>query len=99
MRRSMSQASLPKRSRRPARARCGRWRPNVPGAEFDVEFRSGERTRCVIREGALGRLDELSAEVGLSGTGALLVDERLLSTRHQEALVPYAESRLGAPIA
>ena len=69
------------------------------GADFEVRFASGERTRCVIRPGALGSLEDLAAEAGLSGKGALIADERLLTTRHGPALLRYAETRLGRPIA
>jgi 3-dehydroquinate synthetase len=71
----------------------------VPGADFEVQFASGERTRCVIRPGALATLDELATEAGLPGKGALIADERLLSTRHGVALLRYADTRLGRPIA
>jgi len=71
----------------------------VRGADFEVRFASGERTRCVIRPGALASLEDLAAEAGLSGKGALIADERLLTTRHGPALLRYAETRLGRPIA
>ena len=70
----------------------------MPGGEFEVRFASGERTRCVIRAGALATLDELASEAGLSGKAALIADERLLSTRHGPALLRYADTRLGRPI-
>jgi 3-dehydroquinate synthase len=70
----------------------------VPGGEFEVRFASGERTRCVIRSGALGTLDQLASEAGLSGKGALIADERLITTRHGSALLRYGETRLGRPI-
>jgi 3-dehydroquinate synthetase len=70
----------------------------VPGADFEVKFSSGERTRCVIRDGALSLLEQIAGEAGLSGKGALIVDERLLSTRHAAALLRYAETRIGRPI-
>ena len=68
------------------------------GAEFEVSFASGERTRCVVQPGALGRLDELSAEAGLTGKGALFADARLLGTPHRAALLRHAGTRLGAPL-
>jgi len=71
----------------------------VPGADLDIEFRSGARTRCVFAPGSLRRLDELSAQVGLTGTAGLLCDARLLSTSHREALLSYGTTRLGAPLA
>jgi len=71
----------------------------VPGADFEVQFASGERTRCLIQPGALATLDELASDAGLPGKGALIADERLLSTRHGPALLRYAETRLGRPIA
>jgi len=71
----------------------------VPGADFEVRFASGERTRCLIRAGALGSLDELATEAGLSGKGALIADEGLLATRHGPVLLRYANTRLGRPIA
>jgi len=71
----------------------------VRGADFEVPFTSGERTRCVIRGGALSSLDELATEVGLPGKGALIADEGLLSTRHGAALLRYGETRLGRLIA
>jgi 3-dehydroquinate synthetase len=70
----------------------------VPGADFEVRFDSGERTRCVIRAGALASLDELATEAGLSGKGALIADERLFVTHHGPVLLRYAETRLGRPI-
>jgi 3-dehydroquinate synthetase len=71
----------------------------VPGAEFDVEFASGAPTGCGIARGALGRLDELCAAVGLSGPGALLCDARLLATAHRAALLAFEKTRFGTPIA
>ncbi|MFL5365273.1 MAG: 3-dehydroquinate synthase family protein [Myxococcales bacterium] len=71
----------------------------MPGAEFEVKFSSGERTRCVIRDGALSSLEQIAGEAGLSGKGALIVDERLLTTRHGAALLGYGQTRLGRPIA
>jgi 3-dehydroquinate synthetase len=71
----------------------------VPGAELDVEFASGARTRCVIEPGALARLDELCAAVGLNGTGALLCDARLLALPHRAALLAFEKTRLGTPLA
>ena len=71
----------------------------MPGADFEVRFASGERTRCLIRAGALGSLDELATEAGLSGKGALIADERLLATPHGAVLLRYADTRLGRPIA
>jgi len=71
----------------------------VPGGDFEVRFASGERTRCLIRPGELSRLEAIATEAGLSGKGAILADERLLSTRHGAALLGYAPTRLGRPIA
>ena len=71
----------------------------MPGADLDIEFRSGARTRCVFGAGGLRRLDELSAQVGLTGTAGLLCDVRLLSTVHRDALLAYGTTRLGAPLA
>jgi len=71
----------------------------VPGADFEVRFASGERTHCVIRPAALTGLDVIATYAGLEGKGALIVDERLLSTRHGAALLGYADTRLGRPIA
>jgi 3-dehydroquinate synthetase len=70
----------------------------VPGAEFEIEFASGARTRCVFRTGALEHLGELCAGVGFRGTGALLCDARLLATPWREALLAQESTRLGAPI-
>jgi 3-dehydroquinate synthetase len=71
----------------------------VPGADLDIEFPSGARTRCVFAAGGLRRLDELSAQVGLTGTAGLLCDARLLSTAHRDALLACGTTRLGAPLA
>ena len=71
----------------------------MPGAELDIEFRSGARTRCVFATGALRQLDELSAQAGLTGTAGLLCDARLLATPHGQALLAYGSTRLGAPLA
>jgi 3-dehydroquinate synthase len=71
----------------------------VPGAELDIAFRSGARTRCVFAVGALGKLDELCAGVGLTGSAGLVCDERLLATPHREALLAYASTRFGEPLA
>ena len=71
----------------------------MPGGDLDIELRSGARTRCVFAAGGLRRLDELSAEVGLTGTAGLLCDARLLSTAHRDALLAYGTTRLGAPLA
>jgi len=71
----------------------------VPGADLEIEFRSGARTRCVFAPGGLRRLDELSAQAGLTGTAGLLCDARLLSTSHRDALLAYGATRLGAPLA
>ena len=70
----------------------------MPGAELNIEFRSGARTRCVFAAGAIRRLDELSAQVGLSGAAGLLCDARLLATPHRDALLAYGSTRLGAPL-
>jgi 3-dehydroquinate synthetase len=64
-----------------------------------VKFSSGERTRCAIRDGALSSLEQIASEAGLSGKGALIADERLLTTRHGPALLGYEKTRLGRPIA
>ena len=69
------------------------------GGEFEVLFASGERTRCVIRPGALASLETIATDAGLTGKGALIADERLLSLRHGAALLRYGETRLGRPIA
>ena len=71
----------------------------MPGGELDIEFGSGARTRCVFAVGGLSRLDELSAQVGLTGTAGLLCDARLLATPHRDALLAYGDTRLGPPIA
>ena len=71
----------------------------MPGVELDIEFRSGARTRCVFEPGGLRRLDELSANVGLTGTAGLLCDARLLSTAHRDTLLGYGTTRLGSPLA
>ena len=71
----------------------------MPGADFEVEFRSGARTRCVIEAGALRRLDELCGQVGLAGRAALLCDARLLGTAHREALLGFSQTRFGTPLA
>jgi 3-dehydroquinate synthetase len=70
----------------------------VPGGDFEIEFPSGARTRCVFRTGALEDLNELSAAVGFTGTGALLCDARLLATPWREALLAHESTGLGAPI-
>lgn len=70
----------------------------MPGDDVEIEFRSGARTRCVFRSGALERLSDLCASVGLSGTGALVCDARLLATPWREALFAQESTRLGAPI-
>ena len=71
----------------------------MPGADLEIEFRSGARTRCVFAAGALARLDELSAQAGLTGTAGLLCDARLLATAHKDPLLAYGSTRLGAPLA
>ena len=71
----------------------------MPGAELDIEFPSGARTRCVFAAGGLSRLDKLSGQVGLTGTAGLLCDARLLATAHRDALLAYGATRLGAPLA
>ena len=52
---------------------------------IDVAFPSGARTRCVIEPGALGRLPDLCAEAGLTGTAGLVCDARL-TLLHRDAL-------------
>jgi 3-dehydroquinate synthetase len=47
----------------------------VPTVE--VQFASGAHTRCLIEPGALGRLPQLCAEMGLGGTAGLLCDAKL----------------------
>src|SRR5712692_9362662 len=96
---STSRDSRPRRWRSSARPPRALWRRSVPGADLDIEFRSGARTRCVFAAGGLKRLDELSAQVGLTGTAGLLCDARLLSTVHRDALLAYGTTRLGAPLA
>ena len=71
----------------------------MPGGDFEIRFASGERTRCVIRPGALASLEAIATDEGLAGKGALIADERLLVTRHGPALLRYSETRLGRPIA
>ena len=70
----------------------------MPGGELEIEFRSGARTRCIFRTGALEHLDELCASVGFGGTGAILCDARLLATAWREALLSHESTRLGTPI-
>jgi 3-dehydroquinate synthetase len=70
----------------------------VPGDDLEIEFRSGARTRCIFRAGALRQLGELCASMGFGGTGALLCDARLLATAWREALFAQESTRLGAPI-
>jgi len=64
---------------------------------IEVRFPSGARTDCVIEPGALRRLPELCSAAGLTGTGALLCDARLLDL-HEEALQTI-RSQLGEPLA
>ncbi|MFL5309092.1 MAG: 3-dehydroquinate synthase family protein [Myxococcales bacterium] len=71
----------------------------MPGADLEIDFRSGARTRCVFAAGALRRLDELSGQVGLTGTAGLLCDARLLATAHRDTLLTYGSTRLGPPLA
>src|SRR6266852_2165399 len=96
---STSRDSRPRRLPSNALPPRARWRRSVPGADLEIEFRSGARTRCVFATGGLRRLDELSAQVGLTGTAGLLCDARLLSTSHRDALLAYGATRLGAPLA
>lgn len=63
----------------------------------EVRFASGARTDCVIEAGALGRLQELCAEAGLSGTPGLLCDARLVPL-HKERLRTLSQS-FGEPLA
>jgi 3-dehydroquinate synthetase len=63
---------------------------------LEVRFPSGARTTCLVEPGALARLPELCAAVGLSGPAALLCDANVLAL-HRERLRPL-EARFGAPI-
>src|SRR5262249_23319515 len=98
MQRSTSRGFRPRKWPSSAPPRCGRWRRSVPGAELEIEFRSGARTRCVFEPGSLRRLDELSAQAGLAGTAGPLCDAHLLSTSHREALLSYGPTRIGPPL-
>ncbi|MBS2021219.1 MAG: 3-dehydroquinate synthase [Deltaproteobacteria bacterium] len=70
----------------------------MPGPErIEVTFNSGARTRCVIESGALERLPELCAEVGLSGTAGFLCDARLVFA--QGPLVKALGDRFGGVLA
>src|SRR5712692_3026710 len=80
------------RRARPAAARCSARTP--PRA-----WRSSRRRAIRSTPAGLRRLDELSAQVGLTGTAGLLCDARLLSTAHRDALLAYGTMRLGAPLA
>jgi 3-dehydroquinate synthetase len=71
----------------------------VPGADLDIEFTSGARTRCAFGAGGLRRLDELAAGVGLAGSGAILCDAKLLGNAHRDTLMAFAQTRFGAPLA
>ena len=62
-----------------------------------MPFASGAKTTCLIERGALSRLPELCASVGLSGTAGLLCDARLLSL-HGEKLLALRPS-FGDPLA
>jgi 3-dehydroquinate synthase len=73
----------------------------VPGPEalrsFEVKFAGGARTLCAIGPGALGRLPDLCAQVGLTGEAQLVCDARLVSL-HPRALEELG-ARFGAPLA
>ena len=71
--------------------------PAVGAARIEVPFASGAKTTCLIERGALSRLPELCASVGLSGAAGLLCDARLLSL-HGEKLLALRPS-FGDPLA
>ena len=71
--------------------------PTVGAVRIEVPFASGAKTTCLIERGALSRLPELCASVGLSGTAGLLCDARLLSL-HGEKLLALRPS-FGDPLA
>ena len=67
---------------------------------LEVRFASGFVTRVVIERGAIGRLPQLCAEAGLSGTAGLLCDGRLL-TLHRHLIVglrPHFGDPLARPV-
>ena len=63
---------------------------------IEVRFPSGTHTDCLIEPGALQRLPELCAKVGLRGIAALLCDARLLAL-HREALLALG-AHFGDPV-
>jgi 3-dehydroquinate synthetase len=64
---------------------------------IEVRFAAGARTDCVIEPGALRRIPELAAGVGLTGTAGLLCDARLLLLYEDE--LGSLRSQFGEPIA
>jgi len=63
---------------------------------IEVRLPGGTRTTAVIEPGALRRLPELAAGVGLTGTAGLLCDARLLLLYEDE--LRSLRSQFGEPI-
>ena len=74
--------------------------PATGAATIEVPFASGAKTTCRIERGALSRLPELCASVGLSGKAGLLCDARLLSLHGDKllALRPAFGEPLARPV-